>query len=76
MSVKDFKKIICSVYSYIGFEYNGFNCGIDPFSSSHFDMWYGDEYYKAGSIDEVMSYPLFDGRSLTEIYYEISNLDY
>ena len=33
-------------------------------------------YYKAESIDDVMSHPLFDGKSLTEIFDNISNLEY
>lgn len=76
MSINDFKNKVNSLFSYIGFEYNGLNCGIDPLNTNHFDMWYGDDYHKAGSIDEVMEYPLFNGKSLKEIYDDITNIDY
>lgn len=76
MSMDGFVELIQSLFSYIGFEYKGVACGIDPFSRNHFDMWYGDEYYKAESIDDVMNYPLFDGKSLTEIFEEITALEY
>ena len=76
MSFDEFKQKVQSLFSYIGFEYNGYDCGIDPFSKNDFDMWYGDEYHKALSIDDVFSYPLFDGMSLTEIFDDIKNIDY
>ena len=70
------KDYIQKLTSHVLFEYKGTNCGIDPFSAYHFDMWYGKDYYKAESIDEVMNHPLFDGKSLTEIFGEITNLDF
>jgi hypothetical protein len=76
MSIDDFMERVESLVSYIGFEYKDIVCGIDPLSRSHFDMWYGDEYYKAESIDDVMNYPLFDGKPLTEIFEEITDLEY
>ena len=76
MKISDFKNRIQSLVSYMGFEYNKVICGIDPLTRDHFDMWYGDEYYKAESIDDVMNHPLFDGKSLTEIFEEITDFDY
>lgn len=76
MSLNTFRDRVYSLISYISFEYNNTDCGIDPLAKDHFDMWYGDEYYKAESIDDVMSHPLFDGKSLTEIFDNISNLEY
>ena len=76
MNITSFRKRVESFISYIGFRYNGVDCGIDPFNANHFDMWYGDEYYKAESIDAVMNYPLFSGKSITEIFDNISDLEY
>lgn len=76
MTIRQLKDYVESLTSHVVFEYGGKNCGIDPFSRNHFDMWYGDEYYKAESIDDVMNYPLFDGKSLTEIFEEITALEY
>ena len=49
------------------FTYNGRNCGVDPISRTHFEMWYGEEDMIAKSIDEVMTAPLFGGKCLNEI---------
>lgn len=60
----------------ITFEYNGYSCGIDPLARDDFDMWYGNDEYKAYSIDEVMRVKLFDGKSLEDIVDDITDLDY
>lgn len=57
--------------SHLTFEYNGMRCGIDPISRDHFEMWYGDTDTVAKSIDEVMTIPLFAGKTLSEISNEI-----
>lgn len=49
------------------FTYNGRNCGVDPISHTHFEMWYGEDDMVAKSIDEVMTAPLFGGKCLNEI---------
>ena len=63
------------VFQAIEFDYKGIAGGVDPFSDTHFDVWYGEELYVATSIDEVMSVKLFDGKSLTEIVDEIEEVD-
>ncbi len=61
--------------NHILFEYNGVSCGIDPISSTHFDMWYGDKTYIAKSLECVMNATVFDGKTLKEIAYYIENLE-
>ena len=59
-----------------GFNYNQKNCGVDPISHTQYEMWYGEEEtYTAKSIEEVMSVPLFNGKSINEIYTEIEITD-
>ena len=57
--------------THILFFYNGYQCGIDPISRTHFDMWYGDKDFKAISIDEAMTVNLFGGKCLNEIADDI-----
>lgn len=57
--------------SHVIFEYNGKNCGIDPFSNTNFDVWYGDKIEKMTSIEDVFHSPFFDGKSLADIIPEI-----
>lgn len=53
------------------FYYKGHNCGVDPFSDEDFDMWCGDDYMKAHSLEEVMSTPFFAGKCLRDIAEKI-----
>lgn len=76
MSADKLKQIVLDVFSHVTFEYNGQNCGIDPFSLTEFDIWYGDKVETVNSIDRVMDTPIFDGKSLSEIIGDITELDY
>lgn len=62
--IKNRLKELCS---HMTFEYNGKDCGVDPISHTEFAIWCGDEDTTAKSIDEVMTTPFFDGKSLSEI---------
>ena len=70
------KNRINEICSHFTFEYNGKPCGVDPYSKNDFDMWCGDSEFCAKSIDEVMDYPLFNGKSLTEIADDIEIIDW
>lgn len=76
MTLSQFEKYLDTLTSHVIFEYKGLKCGIDPLALNHFDMWCGKDYYKATSIDEVMTYRLFDGMSLTEIFDNIEKVEY
>lgn len=76
MNVEKLKKIVLDNFSHITFEYNGKNCGIDPFSLTEFDIWYGDKVETVDSIDRVMDTSIFDGKPLSEIINYITDLDY
>ena len=72
---EELKDRISSLCTHVLFDYNGKNCGVDPIRKDHFDMWYGDECIEAHSIDEVMTTPLFDGKSLNEIVNRIYDVE-
>lgn len=69
------KNQIDSLVSHILFDYSGKPCGIDPINRKHIDMWYGDDDYCAKSIDDAMAFPLFNGKSLSEICENIENIE-
>lgn len=75
MKTEELKRRIESLCTHITFEFNGKDCGVDPFTRNDFDMWYGEEKMKAGSIDEVMYTPFFEGHALADIVDKIKNLD-
>ena len=75
MKTDDLRKQIDSIITHILFDYNGKPCGIDPINLNSIDMWYGDDDYCAKSVDDAMSYPLFDGKSLNQICDKITNIE-
>ena len=76
MSIDTIKNRLDEMCSHILFDYNGKGCGIDPLSRDRrYDMWYGNETYTAKSIDEAVTVPLFDGKSLKDIVDKIENVE-
>ena len=75
MKINEIRDRIAEIVTQITFTYNGKNCGVDPMSSTEFDMWYGDDLITVGSIEEVMSTKLFDDKSLADIVDDIEDLE-
>lgn len=75
MTSLELKERISSLCTHVLFEYKGHSCGIDPFALDDFDMWCGENYMKANSIDEVMNTPFFEGRKLQDIADKIEIVD-
>lgn len=75
MKLDDLRKQIDSLITHILFDYNGKPCGIDPINHNNIDMWYGGNDYCAKSVDDAMEYPLFDGKSLNQIYDKMANIE-
>ena len=75
MTAKDLRDRINSMCTHILFDYNGEECGVDPFNAKHFDMWYGDTFMEAHSIDEVMKTPFFGGKALEDIVNQLENVE-
>ena len=76
MTAEDIREHLGNLIGAITFEYNGKNCGIDPFSLNKFVMWYGDDETVAESVDEVMSIDFFDGNCLEEIIEDAEDFEY
>ena len=75
MSLNEIKDYISSLCSHLTFDFHGKSCGIDPISSDHFDMWYGDDFMEAHGIEEVMQTPFFDGKALEDIVDQLENVE-
>lgn len=76
MSITKLKDYLENLTSHVLFEYNGQSCGVDPLSTNKFEMWYGSNGMTASSIDEVMTTKFFNGKSLTDIWDDITELEY
>ena len=75
MTAKDLRDRINSICTRVLVDYNGKECGVDPFNEKHFDMWCGDDFMEAHSIDEVMQAPFFEGKPLEEIVDQLENVE-
>lgn len=75
MTAIELRDRIKSLCTHVLFDYNGKECGVDPFNAKHFDMWYGDTFMEAHSIDEVMKTPFFGGNALENIVDQLENVE-
>lgn len=76
MTLAEAREYIVNLTSHVLFDYKGKNCGIDPLSRNKFEMWYGQECFTASTVDEVMTVKFYDGKSLTAIWDDITDLEY
>ena len=67
MTAKELRDRIESLCTHVLFDYNGKECGVDPFNAKHFDVWCGDKFMEAHSIDE--------GKALEDIVDQLENVE-
>lgn len=72
----EMENFIATLSGHVLFNYKGRACGIDPLSLNQFDMWYGDKSATLQTVDEVLTTKFFDGKSLKDIWDDITELDY
>lgn len=76
MTISELKDRLIKLVSHITFYYNGYACGIDPLSRNLYEVWCGDDSFSVSSVDEVLNDELFDGRSLIDIWDDVTDLEY
>lgn len=76
MKADAIKNRIAEICTLFGFEYHGKDGNVDPYSQTEFLLFFDGAEKTVHSIDEVMSTPFFDGKSLAEIADEITNIDW
>lgn len=76
MTLSQFKKHMDRLVGCVNFTYNGRPCGVDPLGRTQYDMWYGDNVITVNSVEDVLNVKFFDGKSLTEIWGEVIEVDY
>lgn len=74
-NIDNIRQCLEEMRTHVLFDYKGIACGIDPLSRNKIDMWFGEKYYTASSIDEAMTYQLFDGSAITDIADQVQNLE-
>ena len=76
MTADKLKAQIGSMASHVLFSYRGKDCGVDPISRDHFDMWCGDDTITVDALDAVMESPFFLGAALKDIAQDITDIDW
>ncbi len=76
MTISEVKNFLDHLTGHIMFAYNGYACGVDALSKTSFDMWYGSNVCNAKSVDEVLHVKFFDGKSLTDIWDNVTEVEY
>ena len=76
MTLTQFKAYMEHLVGCVNFEYNGYSCGVDPIGRGQYDMWCGEDTATVTSVDDVLTTEIFNGKSLTDIWNDISELDY
>lgn len=76
MTILKVKDYLSNLTGHITFNYNEYSCGVDPLAQDSFDMWYGDNEISVNSIDEVLNTKFFDGKSLLDIWDNVTALDF
>lgn len=76
MTLSEFKKHMDYLVGCVNFVYNNYSCGIDPLGRTQYDMWYGDDAITVNSVEEILNRKFFDGKSLTEIWDDVTELEY
>lgn len=71
MSIDDIKKILEVNFTH---DYAGKHCGVDPLAADRFDAWCGDEDMEFESVEKLIEFPFFSGKTLKEICDEIEIL--
>ena len=74
MNTMEVKEYIENLTSHILFDYNGRSCGVDPLSLTSFDLWYGEKALNVDSVDKVMNTKFFDGKALSEIWENVTDV--
>lgn len=76
MTISQFKKHMESLVGCVNFDYNGISCGVDPVSWGTYDVWCGDNSTTVTSVNDVLNTPVFNGKSLIDIWDDLVEFDY
>lgn len=76
MTITEVKDYLANLTGHVTFCYNGYDCGIDPLATDEFSMWYDTDEITVNSIDKVMNINFFDGKSLKDIWGDITELEF
>lgn len=76
MTLSQFREHMDHLVGCVNFTYNGHSCGVDPFDRNNYDVWYGDDCVTVHSVEDILTVKIFDGKTLSEVWDDITECDY
>ena len=80
MTAEEIRKIISDGFTLFSFNYHSVGGGVDPFYTPEdghsYSVFYGYSEKTVYSVDDVMSMPFFDGKSLSKIADDITDIEW
>lgn len=75
MTIAAIKNTIENCINDVLFSYNGQSCGVTSEVHDYkpiYTLWFGEKYVDLDTVEDVLNYKLFDGKSLNDIYKNLS----
>lgn len=76
MTILQFEDHMKNLVGCVCFSYNGYSCGVDPVGRMKYDIWYGNTAVTVDSVDAIMNTKIFNGKSLLDIWDDLTEFDY
>ena len=76
MTLDLFEHHISNLIGSVQFDYNGYSCGVDPIGHTRYDVWYGNTVVTVTSVDDVLCTTIFNGKTLLDIWDDLTEFDY
>lgn len=76
MSIQEVRDFIQSIASMLYFKYKGKDGHIDPYARNRILLWYNGKEQVVTSVDDAMNTPFIDGKSITQAFQDITNIEY
>lgn len=75
MTIEKLREFIKEAYSDVTFLYKDYYCCINPQGQQRYIMGWGEQGGKYSYVDSLMNAPIFDEKTLCEIYNDIKELE-
>ena len=76
MTLAQFRFHLDHLVGCVQFDYNGYSCGVDPIGHTRYDVWYGNTVVTVTSVEDVLNTKIFNGKSLIDIWDDLTGFDY
>lgn len=72
----DIRDRLAGLENHFLFSYRGRDCGVDPIAKNKYNIWFGNKHSHVDTIDAVFEVPFWGGKKITDIFEDISIIEY